>query len=156
MFLTSLHRFIHGSQGDTKKSIWRVLPACTIWQRYCPSTLLMLQFWCVLSDFICLYADLSSKCCHVLNIRELWMTQDGNFFADAFYQSIVNLFSNEQWAEEALLWWNKWGLIQDVFHYWHIPTDMFLVMIFNHKTLLLRMWTTLHAWLLSELHARQQ
>jgi hypothetical protein len=67
----------------------------------------MSPFWCVLSDFMRLYADSSSKCRHVLNARESWTTQDGNFFADVFYQNIVDLFSDEQWAEETLSWWNK-------------------------------------------------
>jgi hypothetical protein len=47
------------------------------------------------------------KCRHVLNVRESWATQDANFYADAFYQMILDLFVDEQWAEETLLWWNR-------------------------------------------------
>ena len=63
--------------------------------------------WCVLFD-LCIYLLNSySKCHHILNARELWVTQDGTFSAEVFYQNIIDLFTDEEWSKETLLWWNK-------------------------------------------------
>ncbi|KAI0282712.1 hypothetical protein BC826DRAFT_864669, partial [Russula brevipes] len=47
-------------------------------------------------------------CRHVLNAKESWSNQDGGFHADIFYENIVELFEDDDWAKETLTWWNKW------------------------------------------------
>ena len=47
------------------------------------------------------------KCRYVLNVKESWSIEDGNFHADIFFHNIMALFDDEEWAEDTLEWWNK-------------------------------------------------
>jgi hypothetical protein len=58
-----------------------------------------------LFDLLCL-SSAYLKCRHVLNAKELWSTQDGSFHADTFFRNILDLFDDQEWAEETLKWWN--------------------------------------------------
>jgi len=48
-----------------------------------------------------------SKCCFVLNAKESWYSEDGPFDSSVFFQNIINLFDDKDWAKETLTWWNE-------------------------------------------------
>ncbi|KAI0290116.1 hypothetical protein BC826DRAFT_877770, partial [Russula brevipes] len=51
-------------------------------------------------------AYVAVMCRHVLNEKETWTNIDGKFHAQIFYQNVVDLFNDQEWANETLLWWN--------------------------------------------------
>ena len=51
------------------------------------------------------------KCRHVLNAKESWSTHDGTFHSEIFFQNILDLFDDENWAKETLSWWAKYVLV---------------------------------------------
>jgi len=48
-----------------------------------------------------------SKCRFVLNSKESWSSEDSTFDSSSFFQNIMKLFNDEDWANETLTWWNK-------------------------------------------------
>ena len=63
---------------------------------------------CLLSHFMAsIFLIDVSKCRFVLNAKESWSSEDGNFDSSTFYHNIVKLFKDEDWANETLTWWNK-------------------------------------------------
>jgi hypothetical protein len=68
----------------------------------------MLRSWCVNINSNCvpLFTD-PFKARHILNTKESWSVQDGAFNAKSFYENIVALFKDRQWADDTLKWWNE-------------------------------------------------
>ena len=63
---------------------------------------------CLLSCFmVSIFLIDVSKCCFVLNAKESWSSEDGNFDSSTFYHNIVKLFKDKDWANKTLTWWNE-------------------------------------------------
>jgi hypothetical protein len=46
-------------------------------------------------------------CRYILNTKGSWSSEDGNFNSPIFFQNILDLFEDEDWAKKTLAWWTK-------------------------------------------------
>jgi len=111
VFLTSLHWTTHWYKGYTRKGAWKKVPCGSVWYEW--STPRDDRICCGVgappSPFFWFLHPPNSyfECRHVLNAKELWSIQDRSFHTDAFFWNTLDLFDDQEWADETVGWWNK-------------------------------------------------
>jgi len=74
----------------------------------------------------------------VLNSRESWSTEDGDFHSEKFFNNIVSLFDGRRWSRETLAWWNAYVVATVFFTFAH--ADSRQVFGSSTRTPWLRVW----------------